>query len=82
MPESNLQKIAKAEIRAAVETLIHAATNNKVAVVGFVFGPDPAIFIRFGNTTESGPALAELYLKLADTAEELSDRTVIERIDL
>jgi hypothetical protein len=67
---SNESKIAHAEIRAAVEVLIRAATKNKAAVVGFCFGVDPALFIRFGNVKESGPALAALYLKLSDYAEE------------
>lgn len=70
MIESNESRIARAELRAAVEKLVLAATENKAAVIGFIFGAEPPIMIRFGNVTESGPALAELYLKLADMAEE------------
>lgn len=70
MSETNEQKIAFAELSAAVETLVLAANRYKCATVGFVFGADPVLMIRFGNVKETGPALAELYLNLSDLAEE------------
>jgi len=70
MSDSNEQKIIRAELSALVEDLILAATRNKCAVVGFVIGADPPLMIRFGNTKETGPELAALYLKLSDLAEE------------
>jgi hypothetical protein len=53
-----------------------------LAVVGFVFGADPPIMIRFGNTTETGPELAELYLRLSDITEEKETEGNVERRDI
>jgi len=68
--ESVEHRIIRLELRDAVERLVRVATKSRAAVTGFVFGADPAILIRFGNTTETGPELAALYLKLADLVEE------------
>lgn len=75
--ESNESRIARAELRAAVEKLVLAATKNKAAVIGFIFGANPPVMIRYGNVTESGPALAALYLKLADMAEEKETKGMV-----
>jgi len=69
--QTNEQRILQAEIQALIDPLLRTASLRKMAVVGFVFGGDAApIMIRFGNTKESGPELAALYLKLSDIAEE------------
>lgn len=82
MTESSESKIARAEIRVAVEKLVRVATKNHAAVVGFVFGADPPLLVRYGNITERGPALAALYLQLSDFAEEkeMSGEVVEDRI--
>ena len=41
MINSNEQRIAHAEIKAAIEGLLQACTNNKTAFCGFVWGIDP-----------------------------------------
>jgi hypothetical protein len=68
--ETPEQRILSLEMEDLIRPLILKATSNNLAVAGFVFGAEPPIMIRFGNTTETGPELAELYLSLSDIAEE------------
>lgn len=81
--ESNQSKICRLELRDGAEKLVRAATKNKACIVGFIFGMEPQIFIRFGNVTESGPDLAELYIRLTDMAEdkEMSGQVIKDRIE-
>ena len=71
MINSNEQRIAHAEIKAAIEG--QACTNNKTAFCGFVWGIDPPILIRFGNVVETGSEFTELLIKLDDLANERAD---------
>ena len=73
MINSNEQRIAHAEIKAAIEGLVQACTNNKTAFCGFVWGIDPPILIRFGNVVETGSEFTELLIKLDDLANERAD---------
>jgi hypothetical protein len=70
MKETNEQKIAHAEIKAAIENLISVCKTYKAAVLGFAFGITPPILIRFGNVQEKGADFTALLLKLEDTVNE------------
>lgn len=80
--ETNEQRIAHAEIRDAIAELMRAVSRNNAALVGFVFGTDPALLVRFGNLTEKGPALAEVLLKASELCEdrERSGKVINERL--
>ena len=73
MINSNEQRIAHAEIKAAIEGLLQACTNNKTAFCGFVWGIDPPLLIRFGNVVETGSEFTERLINLDDLANERAD---------
>ena len=70
MPETNEQRIARIEIKLAVETMLRACERNNVAFLGFAFGVDPPIIVEFGNVTEKGEQFRELLNKLCDMVQE------------
>ena len=76
------QRILSLEMEDLIRPLILKATSSNLAVFGFVFGADPPIMIRFGNTKETGPELAELYLRLSDITEEKETEGNVERRDI
>jgi hypothetical protein len=77
MKETNEQRIARIEIKDALEALLQACQNNKAGFCGFVWGTDPPIIIRFGNVNETGPDFTALLLKLEDLVNERLDRGVV-----
>jgi hypothetical protein len=68
--QTNEQIITGAEIKAAIEVLDQACKNNKMAYVGFAWGTDPPIIVRFGNVTETGEAFTALLLRADEMAAE------------
>jgi hypothetical protein len=68
--QTNEQIIAGAEIKAAIEVLEQACKNNKMAYVGFAWGIDPPIIVRFGNVSETGEAFTAMLLRLDEVAAE------------
>jgi len=68
--QTNEQVIAGAEIKAAIEVLDQACKNNKMAFVGFAYGVDPLLLVRFGNVAETGAAFTGLLLRLDEMAAD------------
>lgn len=70
MEENNEIKIRRAELMVNIRPLVLKSTEFGAGVIGFVFGGDPPVLIRFGNIQERGPELTEVLLKLSDISEE------------
>lgn len=77
MIETNEQKIARKEIKAAIENLLQACRNNNAAFCGFAWGINPMFLIRFGNVKEDGPDFTALLLKLEDLTNEKKDAGLV-----
>jgi RNase H-fold protein (predicted Holliday junction resolvase) len=61
----------------ALENLLQACRNNRVAFCGFAWGIDPPMLMRFGNVKEQGPDFTELLLKLANLAKERQEQGLV-----
>ena len=81
MPESNEEKIAKAELKSLIEPLLRAATVNKVCIAGFIWGANPSLMIRFQNVVESGPDLAAILIELSSLAEDAEHKNGVEKTE-
>jgi hypothetical protein len=76
MSETSEQRIARIEIKMALENLLRACGHNNAVFCGFVYGAEPPFIIRFGNMTEEGEKFKELMVNLCDLVEERSAEIV------
>lgn len=74
MPESNESRITRAEVKAALETLLEICQRNNAGFCGFVFGVDPPLVVRFSNVKETGQAFTQLLIQLNDLAEDRAEK--------
>lgn len=78
--DTNEQKIALAEIKAALNTLYDVCERNHAALCGYAFSDNPPLFVRFGNVTETGPDFTVLLLKLDEFINESVNSSDIRHI--
>lgn len=77
MSETTEQRIARKEIKLAIEGLLQACSNNNAAFCGFVWGVDPPILVRFGNVKEQGADFTALLLKLETIVNEKQESKLV-----
>lgn len=70
MTETNEQRIARIEVKMAIEDMLRACGHNNMLFCGFAYGADPPIIIEFGNVTEKGDDFRKLLNSLCDLVEE------------
>ena len=82
--ESNEQLIARAEITEAVKNLFNVCERYGAAVVGYVWGVTPPVFVQLSNVKERGADLTALFLSLSTMAEEKEERNNVmnERVNI
>ena len=79
MKESDDQRVAHAAIKSAIEHLNKVVNIHNAAFVGYAWGVDPVLLIKFGNVTETGPDATALLLKLEDMANQKIDEGLVIR---
>lgn len=77
MIESNESRIARAEIKTALEDLLKICQRNNAAFCGFVFGTDPPLLVRFSNVKETGSSFTQLLVQLNDFAEDKAEKGAV-----
>ncbi len=70
MSETNEQRIARIEVKMAIESMLKACGHNNTLFCGFAYGADPPIIVEFGNVTEKGADFRALLNQLCDMVEE------------